>query len=70
MSDIITAPNMTNPDDFYALLLEAHAGMSHDESSAFNAKLILLLANHIGNMSVLREAVQYASKTPISQSAG
>jgi 5-carboxymethyl-2-hydroxymuconate isomerase len=58
-----TAPNMTNPDDFYALLLDAHAGKSTEESSALNAKLILLLANHIGDMNVLREAMLHASKS-------
>jgi Protein of unknown function (DUF2783) len=63
-----TAPNMVNPDDFYALLLDAHSGKSAEESSALNAKLILLLANHIGDMDVLREAMGYASK-PIKDGA-
>jgi 5-carboxymethyl-2-hydroxymuconate isomerase len=55
---------MANPDDFYALLLEAHAGKSPEESSAINTKLILLLANHIGDLSVLKEAVQHAAQPP------
>jgi hypothetical protein len=63
-----TAPNMNNPDDFYALLLEAHAGKSAEESSALNAKLILLLANHIGDMDVLIEAMRHASKPVTTQS--
>jgi hypothetical protein len=58
-----TAPNMKNPDDFYALLLEAHAGKTDAESVAINAKLILLLANHIGDLDVLQEALLSATKT-------
>ena len=62
MPALNTAPNMTNPDDFYALLLDAHSGKSAEESSALNAKLILLLANHIGDMDVLRDAMRHAAK--------
>jgi hypothetical protein len=62
MTGLNTSPNMANPDDFYALLLEAHAGKSAEESSAINTKLILLLANHIGDLSILKEAVQHAAK--------
>jgi hypothetical protein len=62
MTGLNTSPNMPNPDDFYALLLEAHAGKSPEESSAINTKMILLLANHIGDLSVLKEAVHHASK--------
>jgi hypothetical protein len=62
MTGLNTSPNMANPDDFYALLLDAHAGKSSEESSAINTKLILLLANHIGDLNVLKEAVQHAAK--------
>lgn len=44
-------------DDFYQDLIEAHRGLSDDESLAFNARLILLLSNHIGDLAVLREAL-------------
>jgi hypothetical protein len=62
MTDLNTSPNMANPDDFYALLLEAHAGKSAEESNVINTKLVLLLANHIGDLSILKEAVQHALK--------
>jgi hypothetical protein len=49
------------PDDFYQELIDVHAGLSDDESRKINAKLVLILANHIGDMDVLREALQCAS---------
>ncbi|MCF4096896.1 DUF2783 domain-containing protein [Maritalea mediterranea] len=57
-------PNIANADDFYADLLAAHKGLSKDESDAYNARLLLILANHIGDRKVLREALEAAkSKT-------
>ena len=47
-------------DDFYQALIEAHRGLSDDESLALNARLILLLSNHIGDLAVLREALALA----------
>lgn len=47
-------------DDFYEALLETHRDLSDEQSNMVNAKLILLLANHIGDISVLREAMQLA----------
>ena len=49
-------------DDFYEALIEAHTGLTDDESRAVNARLVLLLANHIGDISVLREALAIARK--------
>ena len=49
-------------DDFYEALIEAHNGLTDDESLAVNARLVLLLANHIGDISVLREALAIARK--------
>ena len=57
-----TTPNIPDPDGFYAELLSAHEGLSDDESVAFNARLILLLANHIGDRTILSEALSAASK--------
>ncbi len=57
-----TTPNISDPDGFYAELLNAHEGLSDDESIAFNARLILILANHIGDRAVLTEALAAASK--------
>jgi hypothetical protein len=47
-------------DDFYENLIDAHQGLSDEQSEALNARLILLLANHIGDLTVLREALQKA----------
>lgn len=47
-------------DDFYEALLEIHRDLSDEQSELVNAKLILLLANHVGDISVLREAMQLA----------
>lgn len=61
MAKLITAANIDRPDDFYAELLAAHEGLSTAESDALNARLILLLANHIGDRQVLTEAFKAAS---------
>ena len=47
-------------DDFYEALIDAHNGLSDEQSEALNARLILLLANRIGDLRVLREALQAA----------
>ena len=53
-------PNLASPDDAYALLLEAHEGLTKEQSDALNARLILVLMNHIGDVEVLREALEAA----------
>lgn len=60
MSKINTQPNIAGGDDFYAELLEIHDGRSKEESDAINARLILLLANHIGDRKVLTDAMTKA----------
>jgi hypothetical protein len=60
--DLILTPNIPGPDDFYADLLAAHDGLSKAESDAFNARLILILSNHIGDRDVLRAALAAARK--------
>ena len=62
-ADLILTPNMDRPDDIYADLLAAHEGLSKDESDALNARLILILMNHIGQRDVLAQALQ-AAKAP------
>ena len=47
-------------DDFYEALIETHRDLSDEQSALVNAKLILFLANHVGDISVLREAMQLA----------
>ena len=55
-----TEPNLSQPDDFYQVLIESHQGLSEQQSQMLNAKLILLLANHIGDLEVLQEAIRLA----------
>lgn len=55
-----TQPNLPRPDDFYETLIDAHRNLSDEQSAMLNAQLILLLANHIGDMAVLREALTAA----------
>jgi len=59
-SRLNTEPNIENPDDFYEQLIDMHRGLSDEQSRAANAKLILLLANHIGDLAVLRQAMAVA----------
>lgn len=54
------SPNIPNGDDFYAELLAAHEGLSKEQSDAFNARLLLILSNHIGDRNVLRAALEAA----------
>ncbi len=60
MTGLNLNPNIPDPDGFYAELLDAHEGLTDDESAAFNARLILILANHIGERAVLSEALRTA----------
>jgi hypothetical protein len=55
-----TEPNIPLPDDFYQELVDMHRDLSEQQSVLVNAKLILLLANHIGDLAVLREAMRAA----------
>ena len=60
MTDLILTPNIDGVDDFYAELLAAHDGLEKDQSDALSARLILILANHIGERTVLTEAIKAA----------
>ena len=53
-------PNVADPDGLYAAIIDAHADLSDAESVALNARLVLLLANHIGDPATLREALMIA----------
>ncbi|MEP2890315.1 DUF2783 domain-containing protein [Tateyamaria sp.] len=53
-------PNISDPDGFYDELLGVHQGLSKEDSDALNARLILILANHIGDRDVLRAALEAA----------
>jgi hypothetical protein len=53
-------PNLASSDEFYEALLDAHRGLALEASQRLNARLVLLLANHIGDLDVLREALARA----------
>jgi hypothetical protein len=68
---LILTPNFNEPgkryfrafspgDDFYEALIETHRDLSDVQSALLNARLVLLLANHIGDIGVLREAMKIA----------
>ncbi len=57
---VTLTPNIADPDGFYTQLLAAHDGLSIEDSAALNARLILVLANHIGDRSVLTAALKAA----------
>lgn len=58
-----TTLNLQDADGFYEQLMDAHAGLSREQSELFNARLILLLANQVGDAKVLRECLDAAGKT-------
>jgi hypothetical protein len=65
---LITEPHLDAPDPFYEALIEAHADLSVVQSHQLNAKLVLLLANHIGRFDVLRQALQAARDSTLASS--
>jgi len=61
MSRLRTEPRIPDPDGFYGAMLDAHRNLDPAASRKLEAKLIILLANHIGDMAVLEEALAIAS---------
>ena len=59
-----TALNFQDADSFYEQLLDAHQGLSADRSALLNARLILLLANQVGDAKLLKECVEAATTLP------
>lgn len=55
-----TTLNISKPDDFYQALLDSHTDLSEEDSQKLNARLILILANHIGDEQILSEALACA----------
>ena len=59
---LIVSSNINNPDDFYQQLIDMQRDLNEDEVQLVNAKLILLLANHIGDEEVLKQAMNFAQE--------
>ncbi len=57
---LLTEPNLADPDAAYRLIAQAHRDLSEAESAAFNARLVLILANHFGDVEILRQALALA----------
>lgn len=55
-----TAPNIPDPDGFYQALIAAHEGLTEPQSAELNARLVLLLANQIGDQEALRACIEAA----------
>ena len=60
MSRLITTPNIERPDDVYQMLNDLHLGCSDEESRKRNARLLLILINHIGDESIIQDAIAAA----------
>ena len=58
----------TPGDDFYEMLIDGHRGLSDEQSELMNARLVLLLANHIGDLRLLRDAIA-AARAGVTASA-
>lgn len=61
--------NIDAPDDFYQALIDTHRDLDEAQSQLVNAKLILLLANHIGDMQVLHEALRLARQGAVKENS-
>ena len=64
MTDLTLTPSIAGADDFYADLLAAHDGLNRADSDALNARLILILANHVGDRAILAQALAAAALKP------
>lgn len=66
---LITTAHLAAPDDFYEALIHAHRDLATSQSHELNAKLVLLLANHIGDFDVLCEALNAARASTLDNAA-
>ena len=55
-----TTPNFQDADAFYESLLDAHSGLSREESELLNARLILIMANQLGDSALLQTCIAAA----------
>jgi hypothetical protein len=61
-----TNSNFARPDDAFRAVVEAHRGLSDEQSADLDSALVLILANHIGDLEVLREAIALAKRRMIA----
>ena len=67
MSKLLVVSRFPNPDAAYEALVESRRGLSEKDAAALDASLVLILANHIGDPDVLREAIALAKQTQASK---
>jgi len=70
MTELRTEDRLHAPDEVYQALVDAHDGLSDAESRQLNARLILLLANHVGDHQVLAEAAATARSSVLTDRDG
>jgi hypothetical protein len=63
-----TSSNFAKPDDAFRALVEGHQGLSDEASADLDAALVLILANHIGDLDVLGEAIELAKRSMLDAS--
>ena len=63
-----TSSNFVKPDDAFRMIVEAHRGLSDAQSADLDAALVLVLANHIGDLEVLRQAIELAKRRLVDAS--
>jgi hypothetical protein len=63
MAKLVTASRFADPDAAYVALVDARRNLSDAEAAALDTRLVLILANHIGDLDVLKEAIALAGKT-------
>lgn len=61
-----TEPRLTDPDGFYHAIMDVHRTLDAEASQRFDARLLLILANHVGDPAVLREAIALATAAVVS----
>jgi hypothetical protein len=61
-------PNIADPDGFYQELIESQRELSDEQADMLSAKLVLILANHVGDREVLREAIALARANTLAHS--
>lgn len=66
-ASLSTSSNFVDPDAAYRMIVEAHRGIDDEQSASLDAALVLILANHIGDLDVLRDAVSLAKKRVIGR---
>jgi hypothetical protein len=63
-----TGSNFEKPDDAFRMIVEAHRGLSDEANADLDAAMVLILANHIGDLDVLREAIELAKRRMLEAS--